>query len=364
MIGRAAIRPYRPQDEAGIVSLRAAAFPSWPAARRHAWSGSAYAWLAASPEGARMRRWVVDAGDRVIGHVAAVPQAYRVDGRRVVAWTPTELMIEPGYGFHALALMRTLFRECPDYVGVNTVPEATAIEARFGAEPVGGLRYEIKALDIARHPDLPRRIPGGALRAAAGGVRAADRILLAAIGHRFRVERIDAFDDGFDRLLERVVRAVPCVVEKDARFLQWRYGPGSPHAAATVLAVRDGDEPLGYAVVRTSPELDGQLLDLTVRPGRRDVARALVGASIETAWAAGAWVLRYWWTPSPVGPSSRDLRALGFLSRETRGRAEGRPRHQHTLMVHLADPHLQRVACDLANWSYALGDGESGWALH
>jgi hypothetical protein len=59
--------------------------------------------------------------------------------------------------------------------------------------------------------------------------------------------------EGFRRVLRRAVRegraSVPCVPEKDAAFLRWRYGPGSPQFPVTVLAVKKGETLLGYAVL-------------------------------------------------------------------------------------------------------------------
>jgi hypothetical protein len=57
------------------------------------------------------------------------------------------------------------------------------------------------------------------------------------------------------------------VPEKDAAFLRWRYGPGSPQFPVTVLAVKEGKTLLGYAVLMmTSSGQDGYVLDITTLP--------------------------------------------------------------------------------------------------
>ena len=99
------------------------------------------------------------------------------------------------------------------------------------------------------------------------------RTLNAALGGVFapgpEPEVLDGFDASFDDLFESVAAALPCVPEKDAAFLRWRYGPDSPQHPVTVLGVRDGETLLGYAVLRITREGDnGYLLDLTTRPGR------------------------------------------------------------------------------------------------
>ncbi|WP_166178602.1 DUF305 domain-containing protein [Rubrobacter tropicus] len=71
------------------------------------------------------------------------------------------------------------------------------------------------------------------------GLRAVDRALGAAFGRGPAVEPLFGFGGGsgklFDGLSEEVSAEVPCVVEKDAAFLKWRYGPGSPPNPVTIL---------------------------------------------------------------------------------------------------------------------------------
>jgi hypothetical protein len=164
------------------------------------------------------------------------------------------------------------------------------------------------------------------------------------------VEILDDFDASFDDLFESVAAAVPCVPEKDAAFLRWRYGPGSPQHPVTVLGVKEGGTLLGYAVLRVTREGDnGYLMDLTTRPGRGDVARSLLRDAVGHFARAGVYIIRYRFLESPVSPRAKDLWRLGFFPRETR---------RHTLLVKFADQGLHKQAVDAANWSYSAGDGE------
>jgi hypothetical protein len=164
------------------------------------------------------------------------------------------------------------------------------------------------------------------------------------------VEILDDFDASFDDLFESVAAAVPCVPEKDAAFLRWRYGPGSPQHPVTVLGVKEGGTLLGYAVLRVTREGDnGYLMDLTTRPGRGDVARSLLRDAVGHFARAGVYIIRYRFLESPVSPRAKDLWRLGFFPRETR---------RHTLLVKFADQGLHKTAVDAANWSYSAGDGE------
>ena len=172
-----------------------------------------------------------------------------------------------------------------------------------------------------------------------------------------RVEALGGFDETFDELFESVAAVVPCVPEKDAAFLRWRYGPGSPQSPVTVLGVREGETLLGYAVLWVkaggdTPRYASNLLDLMTRPGRDDVARALLKGAIEHFAQAGTYAIRYRFLESPTSPRPKDVWRLGFLPRNER---------RHKLLVKFADHNLHKTALDPANWSYTTGDGEASF---
>jgi hypothetical protein len=142
-----------------------------------------------------------------------------------------------------------------------------------------------------------------------------------------------------------------CVPEKDAAFLRWRYGPGSPQYPAKVLVVRGGRGLLGYAVLKTlHTGEDGFVMDLTVLPGHREAARALLRESVRYFRKSGVHIIRYRYLPSATSPGRDDLRRLGFFHR--RGR-------RNWLLVRFADERLHALGMDPNNWSYNVGDGEA-----
>jgi hypothetical protein len=297
-----------------------------------------------------MHRWVLATGEgEVVGHLAAVPLFYRIGGERVVAHTPADYQVLPGHGFHALSLMRRFFRTAENCVTVDQVQEAMAIETRLGAEEAGKLQYAAKILDVSELPRVPRPLRP-ALRLPNWGLGAVDGVLGSVFGGDLEAEVLDGFDASFDELFESVASSVPCVPEKDAAFLRWRYGPDSPQSPVTVLGVRDGETLLGYAVLRVTRKGDnGYLLDLTTRPGRHDVARSLLRDGIRHFAQAGVYIVRYRFLESPISPRTKALWRLGFFPRNSR---------RHTLLVKFADRGLHKTALDAANWSYSAGDGE------
>ena len=349
---KATVRPLEGEDLLrGVDRLRALVYPDHPEAHDGAWRRSVWGWLASHPlAGEHMHRWVVATGKgEVVGHLAAVPQHYRVNGERVVAHTPADFQVLPGYGFHAISLMRRFFGAAENCVSVDRVEEAVAVQTRMGAEKAGRLRYDAKLLDLSRVSMAPARLRP-LLGPANRGLRAIDGVLGGVFAGKHEVDVLDGFDGSFDDFFEGVAAAVPCLAEKDAAFLRWRYGPGSPVSPVTVLGVRAGEALLGYAVLRVAREGgDGHLLDLTVRPGRRDVARSLLREAVRHLAKAGAYVVKYRFVESATSPQAEDLWRLGFLSREGR---------RHTLLVKFADPGMQETALHPAHWSYSAGDGE------
>jgi hypothetical protein len=331
-----------------------------------------------------------------VGHLAATPQYYRIGGQRVVAYTPCDYMVDSRHGFQALSLMRAFFRATENCVACDMVPAVIAVESRLGAEVAGQLQYAAKLLNVSRLPvptisspvrrllnlqqtvtargyasrpeterhDAEGRVVPPLLRPRApipapvkellnGGLRIADEVLGSGFGGDLRAEVLEGFDGSFDELFEKIAAQVSCVPEKDSAFLRWRYGPGSPQFPVTVLGVKEGGTLLGYCVLMVNMTgQDGNVLDLTTLPERRDVARALLRESVRFFRRVGAQIVRYRFLESPTSPRPSDLRRLGFFHRKGR---------RHTLLVKFADRGLHNTASDIANWSYTVGDGEASF---
>ena len=398
---KTAVQPVKgPEMEDEIAQLRILSYPDFPEVHDVGYYSNLYRWYRDHPLADELYRWVsVTEEGEVVGHLTAFPQFYRIDGQRVVAHTPGDYMVLPQHGFQAIMLMRSFFRQTENCVVCDMVPAVIGVETRLGAGVVGDLRYEAKLMNVSRLPmpsvpaplrrllNLPQQFapargftdrPGAEtheveehvappaprprapiprpLQALMNrGLEAVDEALGSSFGGDLEVEEIDSFDDSFDDLFERVAAVVPCTAEKDAAFLRWRYGPGSPQAPVTVLGVRSGGRLLGYAVLRTAFHgQDGYILDLTALPGRQDVVRALLRETVRSFRRMGVQIIRYRFVESPTAPRPTDLRRLGFFRR--RGRS-------HKLLTKFTDKGLRETTDDLANWSMSFGDGEAGFWL-
>jgi hypothetical protein len=347
---KVAVRPFASTDLEGIGRLRALAYPR-PEAWDNDWQSSVWRWLGTHPLADEVHRWVLATEEgRVVGHLAALPQFYRIGGQRVVAHTPADYAVLPGYGFHALFLMRRFFRTAENCVACDTAPEVIGVQKRLGAEEAGKLRFAAKVWDVTKVPRLPTPNLMPVSRLLNWGLKVVDETLSYPLSARDPGVRVlEGFDAAFDELFESVAAATPCVPEKDAAFLRWRYGPGSPQYPVTVLGAREGEILLGYAVLWVTKEGGGYLLDLTARPGRHDVARSLLREAIRTFARAGAHSIRYRFVESQTSPRTKDAWRLGFFL----------GRRRSTLLVKFADRDLHELASDTANWSYGFGDGEA-----
>jgi hypothetical protein len=387
-----------PSLEEGVTRLRIHAYPQFPETHDVEFYSSAYRWFKSHPLGNEMYRWVAVAdGCQVVGHLAATPQYYRINGQRVVAHTPCDYMVHSRHGFQALSLMRAFFRATENCVACDMVPAVIKVESRLGAEVVGQLQYAAKLLNVSRLPvpsipspmrrllnleeqEMPARgyaihtgaesqdaeeqvasplvrprlpIPTPAKKLLNGGLQMVDEALGNGVGSDLRAEVIEEFDESFDELFEKVASKVSCTPEKDSAFLRWRYGPGSPQFPVAVLGVKEGETLLGYAVLMvTLTGQDGNVLDLATLPERRDVAQALLRESVRFFRQAGVEIIRYRFLESPTSPRSSDLRRLGFFYRKGR---------RNSLLVKFADRDLHKMANDVANWSYTVGDGEASF---
>src|ERR671928_104402 len=111
-----------PELEDGADKLRILAYPYFPEVQEVEYYSSMYRWFQSHPLANEVHRWVAVADGEVVGHLAAFPLYYRINGQRIVAYTPGDYMVHPQYGFYALALMQRFFRTCENCVTCDMVP--------------------------------------------------------------------------------------------------------------------------------------------------------------------------------------------------------------------------------------------------
>src|SRR5829696_99415 len=123
------VRPLESTDlQKDLTRLRILARPHDPNAYDTEWQSRVWRWLENHPLADRMHRWVVDADGEIVGHLAALPGYYRINGQRTVAHTPADYMVLPEYGFYAIPLMRKFYRTCENCVSHAAMPAVISIE--------------------------------------------------------------------------------------------------------------------------------------------------------------------------------------------------------------------------------------------
>lgn len=125
------------------------------------------------------------------------------------------------------------------------------------------------AQDVFRHLRRPTTIPG------------------IAVGE------IDAFDERFDTLWQRVSRDLPVAIVRDRAYLSWRF-VRRPDARYTILAATRGAEVAGYLVLRLADRdgaRRGYLVDFLVENRSLPVFSLLVERAVKRLGGDGAKVV-------------------------------------------------------------------------
>src|SRR5215204_4410258 len=157
---KVAVRPLESADLPGIERLRTTVYPQYPEAFDHDWHVYIWRWLESHPAASELHRWVLETEEgEIVGHLAATPQFYRINGQRILAHTPADYQVLPQYGFHALLLMRKFFRTTQNCVACDMLPAVIGVETRMGAEVAGDLHYAAKLLNVSRLPVPPLPAP-------------------------------------------------------------------------------------------------------------------------------------------------------------------------------------------------------------
>lgn len=307
-------------------------------------------------------RWVLSDEGTVVGYLGTIPQYYRVDQTTLLAHTPCDYMVDSKYQFHGIKLMREFFRTCNHCVTADDIPATVKVTQWLGAKPVGELLRFVKLLDgrslasRARFSVWPRWMfwPITCM------LRVLDKIIPVRSGcfSSHEVKRVRSFDANFEKFYQRLSQNATVMVVRDARFLNWRYGPQSPHAHSHIGAVFDkAGDIQGYIVfcASQSAEATGYILDLQVSPDAApDIALALLRYAIRQLRRDGAWSVRYHHFAGPTNVPHFALELLGFSRRAAK----------HQLLIRFkkeADANLEK-GLRFEHWNYVYGDAEASHA--
>jgi hypothetical protein len=271
------LRTYAAGDESAILELFAATFGK----RRDL---DAWRWQhERAPEGPASIQLLDDDGV-LAGHLAHVPFALWVDGRRLRVARGSDTMVRAEYrrrgamrtlveGFLASAHGCDVRLSFPNHLAVNLM------QRHGGGKLLGRLPKWVRLLGAS--PELgPAGAPAGVLGALFGRLMAPRRSPLP-------VAPIDEIGPELDRLADESASFARCVRVRDAAYVRWRWRD-RPGAAWTLTGARDGERLRGFAVLAATDSASdrrGRIVDLLAADPA--ALRSLLLDAVERLVAAG-----------------------------------------------------------------------------
>ncbi len=161
----------------------------------------------------------------------------------------------------------------------------------------------------------------------------------------YRIERVEQVDATWDRFFRRVAPHYRFLVQRDAKYLDWRY-LRCPDANFVVLAVRRWGRLVGWGVFRRRGDRIAWG-DALFHPRHARAAEALLASAITQPELTGASHIDAWFPKQPVW-WDQQLRALGF---------QDQPEPEGLGMVALADTAPEAFT-DLGSMYTTMGDGD------
>lgn len=328
------MRPYRPGDEAGILSLFRTVFEKERSLAHWRWK------FLENPEGTQICLAVTDAG-KIVGQYAGVPVRVTVDGTQFSFSQAIDSMVDRDHrrGLKKPGIFGRLFMKFAEEYGGDgrvtilwgfTTPEAL----RFGQRLLGyvALHQVVKLVRAVEGP--PHLTPW-------------QQLTVLCRRARCPIRQVNRFDAQVDRLWERCRPELRVATVRDTRYLNWRYADCPDVKYRLLLAGGTmGIPALGIAVLRIGLEDRpvACLVDWLVPSGAKVVAHQLLERCVEEARLAGMKELHTWLPPS--SPWHRYLLDRGFQPVETA-----------CMTVHQFTPAVPLELLN-AHWYYTMGDSD------
>jgi hypothetical protein len=294
------VRSFQEGDEARILPLFRRSFFVDRSIERFRWE------YEENPYGNRKISEAFTEDGRLVAHYAGYPVRFHSETRgTLTALQVGDTMTEPsvrqvGRGPTSL-LGRTVrhyyARFCQGQVAFNYGVNTGNIQ-RFSMSFVGARRLEDLPYHV-RDARLPVPVP---------------RPWLTRLGG-WRVERVRHLDERWDELFRRVRKDYRLLIERDARYLEWRYAR-CPDVESFIWAVFRRRRLVGWSVFRHRGEQGERLAwgDALFDPAAPAALPLLLAHVLAAPEHQSAQTVETWLSSRPAWWSER-VRALGFESR-------------------------------------------------
>jgi GNAT superfamily N-acetyltransferase len=251
-----AVRDGDEKDLEGILSLRKNAFGE---TEEDKLDPRFWQWEFQEGSDGKALIYIVEDGNKVIGHFADIPRRFSVQGDVVAGTLSLDLMVHPDYRRRGIfvAMGRYGVERVKQENGLFMTAFPIRVETIFGLKKVGW--REVVKLPVLVYPIrfsgiLNRYLHFRPLSLFLGGV--AKLFYFLVVGPRggkerekVEIETVDAFDAPFDRFWQEASSLFSVMGVRDRTFLKWRYLQ-HPKWHYTIYRGKKNGEMTGYIVLR------------------------------------------------------------------------------------------------------------------
>lgn len=277
--------------------------------------------------------WVLEAEGKVVGYLGNIPILYHYRDRPLVALTGSGLVAQALYRSSTFSLNAAFYgQKIGDFFLTTTAVESVGRIARaFKSVPLPQADYDtvlfwvldpdIFAASVVKKLGIRTSLSAVSRKLASFALRT-DKTLRRRRPHRFvsrfTVKEIGVSEIGqeFDDLWAKKLAERPrLLADRRSSTLRWHFGGCRRDDESTrVLCCYDGDEFVGYAIVRCesitiSKELRRSIVaDMIAKEDNPEIIRALWGAAYEQAKGAGSHVFEVLGFPPEIRRISESWR--------------------------------------------------------
>ena len=246
---------------------------------------------------------------KIVAHFGAFPLPMRIDGSSEIVLCGADLMVDTGFGFVALQLLKCFVKEVP-VIGSGLSPEARELFTHFGGGTVA-LSRDRWRYQIRRMTTLKRKIRGrfpaianrSGIRMPINGVPQSTPAPPAGLSNTtdpLAIRRIQRFESDYDALWDDACKEIRFSIDKTSTYMNWRY-VDSPAAAPCRLGLYSADENLVGIIVGGIHQhwdqsgrtigIDGEILELILGDVAGTIAVELIGAAVNELGGSRAEII-------------------------------------------------------------------------
>ena len=359
------IQEFQERHRPDVLRLYRDIFGSWSAERfaaRWQWQFAANPFAAERPPFIQ----VAVENDRVIGHLASFPVPLRLNGRRKIGLCASDFLVDRGHPTAAASMFRSLMRQPPVLATGFGTPAASMLRLSGATQlPASAVScsYQIRSTGALRRA-LKRRLPSGLAFLAAPVLARplsqlwrrpprpkTTRILRGGV----KLRAIPRFTQEHEDLWKDVFAGRESGVDKDARYMNWRYADG-PARTASFLELRGDDGRLrGLIIGGVRAELHeqspcgstGVVCELWTRPGDKEAARDLAFGILQRLDAEEVDAVH---VPGISSEVQKALTDAGFVG--------GEAKEYHVAVKAVPEDLGPQTATDPEKFWVSAGDGD------